>query len=44
MLRHGDKMMESMRDTDSPFVPNLGADVVMGHEFCAEIVEFGRTR
>jgi threonine dehydrogenase-like Zn-dependent dehydrogenase len=41
MLRHGDKMMESMRDTDSPFVPNLGADVVMGHEFCAEIVEFG---
>jgi threonine dehydrogenase-like Zn-dependent dehydrogenase len=41
MLRHGDKMMESMRDTDSPFVPNLGADVVMGHEFCAEIVDFG---
>ncbi len=41
MLRHADKMMESMRDTGAPFVPNLRADVVMGHEFCAEIVEFG---
>ena len=25
MLRHADKMMESMRDTDAPFVPNLRA-------------------
>ena len=41
MLRHADKMMESMRDTGAPFVPNLRADVVMGHEFCAEIVDFG---
>jgi threonine dehydrogenase-like Zn-dependent dehydrogenase len=41
MLRHAEKMMESMRDTGAPFVPNLLADVVMGHEFCAEIVEFG---
>jgi threonine dehydrogenase-like Zn-dependent dehydrogenase len=41
MLQHADKMMESMKDTGAPFVPNLLADVVMGHEFCAEIVEFG---
>jgi threonine dehydrogenase-like Zn-dependent dehydrogenase len=30
--------------TSAPFVPNLRADVVMGHEFCAEIVDFGPTR
>ena len=41
MLHHAEKMMASMRDTGAPFVPNLLADVVMGHEFCAEIVEFG---
>ena len=41
MLQHAEKMMESMRDTGAPFVPNLLADVVMGHEFCAEILDFG---
>ena len=41
MVQHADKMMDSMRDTGAPFVPNLLADVVMGHEFCAEILEFG---
>jgi len=41
MLQHAEQMMESMRDTGAPFVPNLRADVVMGHEFCAEIVEYG---
>jgi threonine dehydrogenase-like Zn-dependent dehydrogenase len=41
MLHHAEAMMESMRDTGAPFVPNLLGDVVMGHEFCAEIVDFG---
>lgn len=41
MLQHAERMMTSMRDTGAPFVPNLLADVVMGHEFCAEILEFG---
>ena len=41
MLQHGEKMMASMRDAGAPYVPNLLADVVMGHEFCAEILEFG---
>ncbi|RIL01915.1 MAG: alcohol dehydrogenase [Proteobacteria bacterium] len=41
MLQHAEKMMQSMRETGAPSVPNLLADVVMGHEFCAEIVDFG---
>lgn len=41
MLQHAERMMDSMRDAGAPFVPNLLADVVMGHEFCAEILDFG---
>jgi threonine dehydrogenase-like Zn-dependent dehydrogenase len=40
-LRHADKMVEAARASGAPFVPNLAADVVMGHEFCAEILDFG---
>lgn len=40
-LQHADKMVESARESGAPFVPNLLADVVMGHEFCAEILDFG---
>jgi threonine dehydrogenase-like Zn-dependent dehydrogenase len=40
-LQHADKMVAAARESGAPFVPNLAADVVMGHEFCAEIVDFG---
>jgi threonine dehydrogenase-like Zn-dependent dehydrogenase len=40
-LRHADKMVEAARASGAPFVPDLTADVVMGHEFCAEVVDFG---
>jgi 2-desacetyl-2-hydroxyethyl bacteriochlorophyllide A dehydrogenase len=41
MLKHADKMMASAVESGAPFVPNLLGDVVMGHEFCAEVVDFG---
>ncbi|MEB2343601.1 MAG: zinc-binding dehydrogenase [Deltaproteobacteria bacterium] len=40
-LQHADQMMASARESGAPFVPNLLGDVVMGHEFCAEILDFG---
>jgi len=40
-LRHADKLVEAARASGAPFVPDLSRDVVMGHEFCAEIVDFG---
>jgi len=41
-LKYADKMVEIARETGSPFVLDLARDVVMGHEFCAEVVEYGR--
>jgi threonine dehydrogenase-like Zn-dependent dehydrogenase len=40
-LQHADKMVEAARESGAPFVPDLTRDVVMGHEFCAEVVDFG---
>ena len=41
-LRHADEMARVAKETGSPgFSMDLQRDVVMGHEFCAEIVEFG---
>ncbi len=49
-LRHGEQMVEQMREaaahgiSDLPFEPavmDLDRDVVMGHEFSAEVVELG---
>ena len=40
-LKHGDRMVDASRRTGSPFALDLSRDVVMGHEFCAEIVDFG---
>jgi len=41
-LKYADKMVEIARETGSPFVLDLARDVVMGHEFCAEVVDYGR--
>ena len=40
-LKHADKMIAAARESGAPFVLDLQRDVVMGHEFCAEIIEFG---
>jgi 2-desacetyl-2-hydroxyethyl bacteriochlorophyllide A dehydrogenase len=41
-LRHADRMVEAARDGGAPSMDfDPGRDVVMGHEFCAEVVDFG---
>ncbi len=41
-LRHGEQMARVSREIDAyAFVMDLSRDVVMGHEFCAEILDFG---
>src|SRR2546422_4291376 len=40
-LKHAEKLVESARRSGGPFVMDLSRDIVMGHEFCAEIVEHG---
>jgi threonine dehydrogenase-like Zn-dependent dehydrogenase len=40
-LRHADQFVATARRGGNPFVMDLARDVVMGHEFCAEIVEHG---
>jgi threonine dehydrogenase-like Zn-dependent dehydrogenase len=40
-LRHADRFVEASRRAGNAFVMDLARDVVMGHEFCAEIVAYG---
>jgi threonine dehydrogenase-like Zn-dependent dehydrogenase len=40
-LKHADRMVEAARESDVPFALDPGRDVVLGHEFCAEVVDFG---
>lgn len=40
-LKHADKMVEAARETGAPFSLDVTRDVVMGHEFCAELVDYG---
>ena len=40
-LKHAEKFVETSRRAGNVFVMDLGRDVVMGHEFCAEVVEHG---
>jgi threonine dehydrogenase-like Zn-dependent dehydrogenase len=40
-LKHADRFVETARRAGNVGVMDLGRDVVMGHEFCAEIVEHG---
>src|SRR5260370_37919653 len=40
-LKHADKMVEAARESGAPFALDVTRDVVMGHEFCAEVVDFG---
>ena len=40
-LRHAEQFVEASRRAGSVFTMDLTRDVVMGHEFCAEIVDYG---
>ena len=40
-LKHADALVDGARRSGGPFVMDLSRDIVMGHEFCAEIVDFG---
>ena len=40
-LKHAERLADVNRRSGSPFVMDPGRDVVMGHEFCAEIVDYG---
>lgn len=40
-LRHAEQFVAASRRAGSVFAMDLSRDVVMGHEFCAEIVEHG---
>jgi threonine dehydrogenase-like Zn-dependent dehydrogenase len=40
-LKHGARMAELARDSGAPFDLDVGRDVVMGHEFCAEVLDYG---
>jgi threonine dehydrogenase-like Zn-dependent dehydrogenase len=40
-LKHGESMVEASLEAGAPSVMDLTRDVVMGHEFCAEIVDYG---
>jgi threonine dehydrogenase-like Zn-dependent dehydrogenase len=40
-LKFADHFVATARRVGNPFVMDLARDVVMGHEFCAEIVEHG---
>src|SRR5207244_3309028 len=40
-LRHAPRMVEAARESGVPFTLDPARDVVMGHEFCAEVLDFG---
>lgn len=40
-LKHADRFVETARRSGGPFLMDLNRDIVMGHEFCAEVVDYG---
>jgi threonine dehydrogenase-like Zn-dependent dehydrogenase len=40
-LKYADKMVEAAQETGAPFSLDVQRDVVMGHEFCAEVIDCG---
>jgi threonine dehydrogenase-like Zn-dependent dehydrogenase len=41
MLKHADRMVELAKRTGQPSMMDLSRDIVMGHEFCGEILDHG---
>ena len=40
-LKYADKLVEGAKRSGGPFVMDLDRDIVMGHEFCVEVVDHG---
>jgi threonine dehydrogenase-like Zn-dependent dehydrogenase len=40
-LKHAEKLVDAARRSGGAFVMDLKRDIVMGHEFCAEVADFG---
>ncbi len=40
-LKHAEQMVENSIEAGAPFVMDLERDIVMGHEFCAEVLDYG---
>ena len=40
-LKHTEKLVEVSRRSGGVFAMDLSRDIVMGHEFCAEIIDYG---
>jgi threonine dehydrogenase-like Zn-dependent dehydrogenase len=40
-LKFAHTMVEVAKETGAPFALDLSRDVIMGHEFCAEVVDYG---
>ena len=40
-LKYAERLVEGARRAGGAFMMDLNRDIVMGHEFCAEIVDFG---
>ena len=40
-LKHAEKLVEGARRSGGPFIMDLSRDIIMGHEFCAEVVDHG---
>jgi len=40
-LKFADKMVDVARETETPFTLDPSKDVVMGHEFCVEVLDYG---
>jgi len=40
-LKFGRQLVETSRETGGAFIMDLSRDIVMGHEFCAEILDHG---
>ncbi len=40
-LKYAEQMVANAREAGSPFVMDLSRDIVMGHEFCAEVLDYG---
>lgn len=40
-LHHADALVAAARESGAPFAMDPTRDIVMGHEFCAEVIEYG---
>jgi len=40
-LKHGQKLIDTERRAGGSMIMDLSRDVVMGHEFCAEVLDYG---